>query len=384
MSLKLAVIPGDGIGPEVIAEAVKVLDAVLPGTEKTEYDLGARRYHATGEILPDSVLEEIRGHDVILLGAIGDPSVPSGVLERGLLLHARFALDHHVNLRPSRLYPGVDSPLADPPEIDFLVVREGTEGPYTGNGGALRVGTAHEVATEVSVNTAFGVARVVRFAFEKARARRRHLTLVHKNNVLAYAGSLWTRTVAEIGKEYPDVETAYTHVDAATIYMVTDPGRFDVIVSDNLFGDIITDLAGAVCGESVWRPAATSTPPASTRRCSSRCTAARPTSPPGHRRPDRGGHVGGHAAGPHRRERCRRSGRRRRREAPGHPRRAEAVHRGHRRADSGPALGHRRICAGPQRSTGRRAASSATVVPKVSRTRNLPAAVSMSMTAYSV
>lgn len=248
MSVKLAVIPGDGIGPEVIAEAVKVLDAVLPGTEKTTYDLGAKRYHATGEVLPDSVLDELRGHDVILLGAIGDPSVPSGVLERGLLLHARFALDHHVNLRPSRLYPGVTSPLADPPAIDFVVVREGTEGPYTGNGGALRVGTEHEVATEVSVNTAFGVARVVRFAFEKARARRKHLTLVHKNNVLTYAGSLWTRTVAEIGKEYPDVETAYTHVDAATIYLVTDPGRFDVIVSDNLFGDIITDLAGAVCG----------------------------------------------------------------------------------------------------------------------------------------
>ena len=248
MSLRLAVISGDGIGPEVIAQAVKVLDAVLPGTEKTSYDLGAKRYHATGEILPDSVLEELRGHDVILLGAIGDPSVPSGVLERGLLLRARFALDHHVNLRPSTLYPGVSSPLADPPDIDFLVVREGTEGPYTGNGGALRVGTEQEVATEVSVNTAYGVARVVRFAFEKARARRKHLTLVHKNNVLAYAGPLWSRVVAQIGAEYPDVETAYTHVDAATIYLVTDPGRFDVIVTDNLFGDIITDLAAAVCG----------------------------------------------------------------------------------------------------------------------------------------
>ena len=248
MSLKLAVIPGDGIGPEVVAEAVKVLDAVLPGTEKTTYDLGAKRYHATGEVLPDSVLDELRDHDVILLGAIGDPSVPSGVLERGLLLHARFALDHHVNLRPSRLYPGVASPLAEAPDIDFVVVREGTEGPYTGNGGALRVGTEHEVATEVSVNTAYGVARVVRYAFEKARTRRKHLTLVHKNNVLTHAGSLWTRTVAEIGKDYPDVETAYTHVDAATIYLVNDPGRFDVIVSDNLFGDIITDLAGAVCG----------------------------------------------------------------------------------------------------------------------------------------
>ncbi len=246
--MKLAVIPGDGIGPEVVAEAVKVLDAVLPGTEKTSYDLGARRYHATGEVLPPKVLEELRGHDAILLGAIGDPSVPSGVLERGLLLATRFALDHHVNLRPGRLYPGVASPLAGEPEIDFQVVREGTEGPYTGNGGAIRVGTEHEVATEVSVNTAFGVARVVRYAFERARARRKHLTLVHKNNVLAFAGSLWSRVVAEIGADYPDVEVAYCHVDAATIYLVTDPGRFDVIVTDNLFGDIITDLAAAVCG----------------------------------------------------------------------------------------------------------------------------------------
>ncbi|MEO8814201.1 MAG: 3-isopropylmalate dehydrogenase [Mycobacterium sp.] len=248
MTFKLAVIPGDGIGPEVITEAVKVLDAVLPGTEKTSYDLGARRYHATGEVLPDGVLDQLRTHDAILLGAIGDPSVPSGVLERGLLLHTRFALDHHVNLRPARLYLGVTSPLAGDPEIDFLVVREGTEGPYTGNGGALRVGTEHEVATEVSVNTAFGVARVVRYAFEKARTRRKHLTLVHKNNVLAFAGSLWSRTVAEIATDYPDVETGYCHVDAATIYLVTDPGRFDVIVTDNLFGDIITDLAAAVCG----------------------------------------------------------------------------------------------------------------------------------------
>ncbi|HLR99447.1 3-isopropylmalate dehydrogenase [Mycolicibacillus parakoreensis] len=246
--MKLAVIPGDGIGPEVVAEAIKVLDAVLPGTEKTSYDLGARRYHATGEVLPPTVLDELRGHDAILLGAIGDPSVPSGVLERGLLLATRFALDHHVNLRPGRLYPGVASPLAGSPHTDFQVVREGTEGPYTGNGGAIRVGTEHEVATEVSVNTAFGVARVVRYAFERARSRRKHLTLVHKNNVLAFAGALWSRVVAEIGEEYPDVEVAYCHVDAATIYLVTDPGRFDVIVTDNLFGDIITDLAAAVCG----------------------------------------------------------------------------------------------------------------------------------------
>ncbi|BBX26452.1 3-isopropylmalate dehydrogenase [Mycolicibacterium alvei] len=246
--MKLAVIAGDGIGPEVIAQACKVLDAVLPGVDRTEYDLGARRYHATGETLPEGFVDELKGYDAILLGAIGDPSVPSGVLERGLLLNMRFALDHHVNLRPSKLFPGVSSPLAGNPEIDFVVVREGTEGPYTGTGGAIRVGTPHEVATEVSTNTRFGVERVVRFAFEKARTRRKHLTLVHKNNVLAFAGSLWKRTVDEIGAEYPDVETAYQHIDAATIHMVTDPGRFDVIVTDNLFGDIITDLAAAVSG----------------------------------------------------------------------------------------------------------------------------------------
>jgi 3-isopropylmalate dehydrogenase len=246
--VKLAVIGGDGIGPEVVAEGLKILDAVKPGIEKTEYDLGARRYHATGELLPESVLAELKEHDAILLGAIGDPSVASGVLERGLLLRLRFEMDHHVNLRPARLYPGVSSPLAGDPDIDFVVVREGTEGPYTGNGGALRVGTPNEVATEVSVNTAFGVRRVVQYAFERARARRKHLTLVHKNNVLTFAGKLWSRVVAEVGKDYPDVEVAYQHVDAATIFMVTDPGRFDVIVTDNLFGDIITDLAAAVSG----------------------------------------------------------------------------------------------------------------------------------------
>ena len=246
--MKLAVIAGDGIGPEVIGEALLVLDAVLPGVEKTHYDLGAKHFHATGEVLPDGVIDELRTHDAILLGAIGDPSVPSGVLERGLLLKTRFELDHHVNLRPSRRYNGVTSPLAGNPEIDFVVVREGTEGPYTGNGGALRVGTPHEVATEVSVNTAYGVTRVVRYAFDLARKRRKHLTLVHKNNVLVFAGGMWTRIFAEIGEEYPDVEVAYQHIDAATIYMVTDPGRYDVIVTDNLFGDIITDLAGAVSG----------------------------------------------------------------------------------------------------------------------------------------
>ncbi len=246
--MKLAIIAGDGIGPEVVGEALKVLDAVVPGVEKTSYDLGARRYHATGEVLPESVIDELRAHDAILLGAIGDPSVPSGVLERGLLLRIRFALDHHVNLRPSRLYPGVKSPLAGNPDIDFVVVREGTEGPYTGTGGAIRVGTPNEIATEVSVNTAFGVQRVVHDAFRRAQQRRNHLTLVHKNNVLTFAGALWWRTVQEIAAEYPDVEIAYQHVDAATIHLVTDPGRFDVIVTDNLFGDIITDLAAAVCG----------------------------------------------------------------------------------------------------------------------------------------
>ncbi len=246
--MKLAVIAGDGIGPEVIGEALKVLETVAPGVEKTEYDLGARRYHATGETLPDGVVDELKGHDAILLGAIGDPSVPSGVLERGLLLTLRFQLDHHVNLRPSRLYSGVDTPLAGNPEIDFVVVRDGTEGPYRGTGGVIRAGTPHEVATEVSLNTAFGVERVARYAFARAADRRKHVTLVHKTNVLSYAGRLWSRVVEEVSGDYPDVEVAYQHVDAATIHMVTDPGRFDVIVTDNLFGDIITDLAGAISG----------------------------------------------------------------------------------------------------------------------------------------
>lgn len=246
--MKLAVIAGDGIGPEVIGEALEVLKTVVPEVDTTEFDLGARRYHRNGELLTDADLDSLREHDAILLGAIGDPSVPSGVLERGLLLTMRFALDHHVNLRPSRRLPGVPTPLAGDPDIDFVVVREGTEGPYTGNGGAIRVGTPQEVATEVSVNTRFGVERVVRNAFERADKRRKHLTLVHKTNVLTFAGSLWARAVEEIGTEFPDVTTAYCHVDAATIYLVTDPGRFDVIVTDNLFGDIITDIAAAVSG----------------------------------------------------------------------------------------------------------------------------------------
>jgi 3-isopropylmalate dehydrogenase len=252
-SYSLAVVAGDGIGPEVTSQALQVLDVIAPAHgisfATTEYDLGARRYHATGETLPESVLEEIRGHDAILLGAIGDPSVPSGVLERGLLLKLRFALDHYVNLRPSKLFTGVATPLADPGEIDFVVVREGTEGPYVGNGGAIRVGTPHELATEVSINTAFGVERVVRDAFARAQARpRRKLTLVHKNNVLVHAGHLWTRTVDAVATEFPDVTVDYLHVDAATIFLVTDPARFDVIVTDNLFGDILTDLAAAITG----------------------------------------------------------------------------------------------------------------------------------------
>ena len=249
MTTRLAVIGGDGIGPEVVAEGLKVLDAVLPGVERTDYDLGARRYHATGETLPDSVLDELAQHDAILLGAIGDPSVPSGVLERGLLLRLRFAFDHYVNLRPVRLLPGVTSPLEGQPPIDMIVVREGTEGPYAGAGGVLRKGTEHEIATQDSVNTAHGVQRVVRDAFTRAQARpRKHLTLVHKTNVLTFAGDLWARTVEAVGRDFPDVTTAYSHVDAATIYFVTDPGRFDVIVTDNLFGDIITDLGAAVTG----------------------------------------------------------------------------------------------------------------------------------------
>ncbi|MCL3818777.1 3-isopropylmalate dehydrogenase [Aeromicrobium wangtongii] len=252
-SFSLAVVAGDGIGPEVTAQALKVLDVIAPAHDisfaTTEYDLGARRYHATGEVLPETVLEEIRGHDAILLGAIGDPSVPSGVLERGLLLKLRFALDHYVNLRPSKLFTGVPTPLGNPGEIDFVVVREGTEGPYVGNGGAIRVGTPQELATEVSLNTAFGVERVVRDAFARAQARpRRKLTLVHKNNVLVHAGHLWSRTVNAVAEEFPEVSVDYLHVDAATIFLVTDPGRFDVIVTDNLFGDILTDLAAAITG----------------------------------------------------------------------------------------------------------------------------------------
>ena len=250
---RLAVIAGDGIGPEVVAEGLKCLDAVTAGTDivfkRTEFELGAKRWHETGETLTDADLTAIRAHDVILLGAIGDPSVPSGVLERGLLLKLRFELDQYVNLRPSKLYPGEVSPLANPGDIDFVVVREGTEGPYVGNGGALRVGTPQEIATEVSVNTRFGAERVVRYAFELASKReRKNVTLVHKHNVLVYAGHLWRRAVEAVAKDFPGVTWDYLHVDAATIFLATKPSRFDVIVTDNLFGDILTDLAAAVSG----------------------------------------------------------------------------------------------------------------------------------------
>jgi 3-isopropylmalate dehydrogenase len=254
--VKLAVIPGDGIGPEVIAEAEKVLDAATSGSdvrfERTRFSLGAARFLETGETLTGADLDAIRAHDAILLGAVGgvpgDPRLKNANIERGLLLKLRFELDHYVNLRPSKLYPGVPGPLAEPGDIDFVVVREGTEGPYVGNGGSIRTGTPHEVANETSVNTAFGVERVVRYAFELAERRSKKLTLVHKTNVLVHAGGIWKRLVDEVAQEHPDVAVDYLHVDAATIFLVTNPGRFDVIVTDNLFGDILTDLAGAVTG----------------------------------------------------------------------------------------------------------------------------------------
>lgn len=256
-TIRLAVIPGDGIGPEVVAQALRVLETVAADAdlaiEQTDYALGAQHWLATGETLPERTLADIRTRDAILFGAVGaapgNTAIPSGLIERELLLKLRFSLDHYVNLRPSRLFAGVHSPLADPGAIDFVVVREGTEGPYVGNGGALRTGTEHEIATEVSVNTAYGVERVVREAFRRANERpRRKLTLLHKHNVLVHAGHLWRRTVDAVGAEYPDVAVDYLHIDAAMIFMVTDPSRFDVVVTDNLFGDIITDLAAAVTG----------------------------------------------------------------------------------------------------------------------------------------
>jgi 3-isopropylmalate dehydrogenase len=252
-NFNLAVIAGDGIGPEVVAEGLRILDAVGPkygaAFARTEYELGASYWHKTGETLPDSVLSELAKSDVILLGAVGDPSVPSGVLERGLLLKLRFAFDHFINLRPARLFPGVKSPLAGVEKIDFVVVREGTEGPYVGAGGVLAEGTENEIATEESLNTRRGAERVIRNAFERAELRdRKKVTLVHKNNVLTRAGSLWTRTFNEVAKEFPNIATEYLHVDAASMFFVTNPDRFDVVVTDNLFGDILTDIAAAICG----------------------------------------------------------------------------------------------------------------------------------------
>ena len=253
-NLNIALIPGDGIGTEVVIEGVKVLNAALATTgttvSTTEYDLGARLYNRTGETLPPAVLKELRGFDAILLGAIGDPSVPPGVLERGLLLELRFRLDHYLNLRPVKLFPGVVSPLAGkgPEDIDFVVCREGTEGPYAGAGGFLRKDTPHEIATEVSVNTAYGAERIIRDAFERATRRRNKVTLVHKTNVLVYGGSMWQRTFDIVAKEYPSVTTDYCHIDAASMFFITNPERFDVVVTDNLFGDILTDIGAAIAG----------------------------------------------------------------------------------------------------------------------------------------
>jgi 3-isopropylmalate dehydrogenase len=252
---RIAVVPGDGIGIEVVAQGVKVLQTVLPDVELTPYDLGAARYKRTGEVLPDSVLTELAGHDAILLGAVGgapgDPALPPGILERGLLLKLRFVFDQYVNLRPARLWPGTTGPLGTVKagEIDFVVVREGTEGLYAGAGGNMHEGTAAEVATEESLNTRHGVERVIRDAFARAGKReRRKVTMVHKTNVLTHAGALWARTFDAVKAEFPDIATDYQHVDAAAMFLVTQPQRFDVIVTDNLFGDILTDIAGAVSG----------------------------------------------------------------------------------------------------------------------------------------
>jgi 3-isopropylmalate dehydrogenase len=245
---RVAVIGGDGIGPEVLAEALKVVRAAGVALDTTEFDLGADRYLRTGDVLPDEVLEELRGFDAILLGAVGPPvgdtTIPPGTLERGLLLRLRFSLDLYVNLRP---FTGVPGSIAE--GADFVVIRENTEGTYAGEGGFLRKDTPHEVATQGSVNTRMGAERCVRFAFELARQRDAHrLTLVHKTNVLTFAGDLWQRTVNAVAPEFPDVAHDYNHVDAACIYLVEQPKRYDVIVTDNLFGDILTDLAGAVSG----------------------------------------------------------------------------------------------------------------------------------------
>ena len=252
-SFNLAVIAGDGIGPEVVNEGLKVLDAVAKKYDlnfnKTNYELGAAYWHKTGETLPDSVMAELAKADVILLGAVGDPTVPSGVLERGLLLKLRFAFEHYINLRPAKLFPGVTSPITNNKGIDFVVVREGTEGLYVGAGSIKDEGTNKELAIEESINTYKGVERVIRDAFNRAKSRpRKKLTLVHKNNVLTRAGGLWSRVLKEVANDFPEVTTDYLHVDAASMFFVTNPERFDVVVTDNLFGDIITDIAAAICG----------------------------------------------------------------------------------------------------------------------------------------
>ena len=259
MTHTIGIIGGDGIGPEVVAEALKVVDATGVAYDAVPFDLGGTRYLRTGEVLPDATLGEISGLDAVLLGAVGAPDVPPGVLERGLLLRLRFELDLYVNLRPFRAAP---SALND--GVDCVVVRENTEGVYAGEGGFLRKGTPSEIATQGSVNTRLGVERCVRFAFDLARSRqRRHVTLVHKTNVLAFAGDLWQRTFDDVAGEHADVTTGYNHVDAACIHLVQDPGRYDVIVTDNLFGDILTDLAGAVSG-GIGRAAAANLNPART------------------------------------------------------------------------------------------------------------------------
>ena len=247
----IAVIPGDGIGKEVTPWAQKALEKAAEGVAEFDYenfDLGAERYLRDGAILPEEEEERIKKTDAILLGAVGDPRIKAGILERGLLLKLRFDLDQYVNLRPSKLYKGVTSPLANPGDIDFVVVREGTEGLYCGAGGAVRRGTPNEVATEVSINTAYGVERVVRYAFQLAMKRRKHVTLVHKKNVLVNAGDMWQRIVDKVAEEYPEVSHDYLHIDATTIFMVSNPSRFDVILTDNLFGDIITDEAAEIQG----------------------------------------------------------------------------------------------------------------------------------------
>lgn len=252
-SFNLAVIAGDGIGPEVVAQGLKVLDVVAAKYQvnfvKKNYELGAAFWHKTKVALPDDVMNDLAKADVILLGAVGDPSVPSGTLERGLLLKLRFGFDHFVNLRPARLFAGVKSAVTNSNNIDFLVVREGTEGLYVGAGQVKDEGSKSELATEESINTYKGVERVIRYAFNKAKVRpRQKLTLVHKNNVLVRAGGLWTRVFNEVAKEFPEVKTDYLHVDAAAMFFVTNPDRFDVVVTDNLFGDILTDIAAAICG----------------------------------------------------------------------------------------------------------------------------------------